>query len=106
MVKEVGLLQKKEVREEYMTRLEVLDSVGELLMLPNTEMATVKQVAEYFGVGERAITSLIFDNKDEMESNGYKVYKGGEINVFHVISFKEFTKNRGNYKFAFGKQFI
>lgn len=100
MVKEVDLLQKKEVREEYMTRLEVLDSVGELLMLPNTEMATVKQVAEYFGVGERAITSLIFDNKDEMESNGYKVYKGGEINVFHVISFKEFTKNRGNYKFT------
>ena len=100
MVKEVDLLQKKEVREEYMTRLEVLDSVGELLMLPNTEMATVKQVAEYFGVGIEAIQSLIKDNREELNTNGYKVYKGGEINVFHVLSFKDFTKNRGNYKFT------
>ena len=79
MVKEVDLLQKKEVREEYMTRLEVLDSVGELLMLPNTEMATVKQVAEYFGVGIEAIQSLIKDNREELNANGYKVYKKSEI---------------------------
>ena len=79
MVKEVDLLQKKEVREEYMTRLEVLDSVGELLMLPNTEMATVKQVEEYFGVGIEAIQSLIKDNREELNANGYKVYKKSEI---------------------------
>ena len=47
--------------------------------LPNTEMATVKQVAEYFGVGIEAIQSLIKDNREELNANGYKVYKKSEI---------------------------
>ena len=99
-MKEVDLLQRKEAREDCISRVEVLDKVGELLLLPNTEYATTKQVAEYYGVGVRAITSLVFDNKDEVVSDGYKVMKGKELENTDVISFKEFTKNRANYKFT------
>ena len=99
-MKEMDLLQRKEAREDCISRIEVLDKVGELLLLPNTEYATTKQVAEYYGVGVRAITSLVFDNKDEVVSDGYKVMKGKELENTDVISFKEFTKNRANYKFT------
>lgn len=99
-MKEVDLLQRKEAREDCISRVEVLDKVGELLLLPNTEYATTKQVAEYYGVGVRAITSLVFDNKDEVVSDGYKVMKGKELENTNTIPFKEFTKNRANYKFT------
>ena len=60
-MKEMDLLQRKEAREDCVSRVEVLDKVGELLLLPNTEYATTKQVAEYYRVGVKAITSLVFD---------------------------------------------
>lgn len=56
-------------------------------------------VAKYYKVGTKAITSLVFDNKDEIITDGYKVFKGKEIEKSDVISYKEFTKNRANYKF-------
>lgn len=56
-------------------------------------------VANYYKVGTKAITSLVFDNKDEIITDGYKVLKGKEIEKSDVISYKEFTKNRANYKF-------
>ena len=44
-MKEMDLLQRKEAREDCISRIEVLDKVGELLLLPSTEYATTKQVA-------------------------------------------------------------
>ena len=81
-------------------------------------MATVKQVAEYFGVGIEAIQSLIKDNREELNANGYKVYKKSEIlNVLKGQLENVSVPNRGmglftSYRryrlppvFAFGKQF-
>lgn len=94
------LLEKRELREKVITRTEVLDKVGELLLLPNTEYATTEQVAEYYKVGKEAITSLVHDNRDEIESDGYRVLKGKEIKNSHIIPFRGFASNRANYKFT------
>ena len=63
-MKEVDLLQRKEAREDCISRVEVLDKVGELLLLPNTEYATTRQVAEYYGVSLDAIKTLRQRNFD------------------------------------------
>ena len=69
-MKEVDLLQRKEAREDCISRVEVLDKVGELLLLPNTEYATTEQVANYYNVGQEAIRKLFQRNKEELVHNG------------------------------------
>jgi hypothetical protein len=54
-----------------MNRVEVLDRVKNLLLLPNTEFATTKQVAEYFEVDVSNIERFATRNKEELESDGY-----------------------------------
>ena len=69
-MKEVDLLQRKEAREDCISRVEVLDKVGELLLLPNTEYATTEQVANYYEVGIEAVRKLFQRNKEELVHNG------------------------------------
>ena len=73
------LLTNAKRREENMGRVEVLDKVGTLLSLPNTELYTTEMVANYYEVGIEAIKSLIHDNQDEIQKNGYKVLNGDEL---------------------------
>ena len=76
---EMELIENKEVRATKLGRIEVLDRVGGLVLLPNCDVATTKQLADYFNVGQQAIKSLVFDNKKELEENGLKVVKGIDI---------------------------
>ena len=94
------LVERKDEREKCYDKIEVLNQVGELLLLPNDEYATMDMVAKYYKVPKSTIDSLVEDNLDELISNGYKVVKGSEIANSHVIQFESFTRNRGNYKFV------
>ena len=93
-MKEMDLLQRKEAREDCVSRIEVLDKVGELLLLPNTEYATTEQVANYYEVGIEAINSLVKDHREELQGNGFRVFKNSDIKVFDLKFFKGFKKNR------------
>ncbi|MEA1853021.1 hypothetical protein U9M49_07955 [Cytobacillus sp. OWB-43] len=62
-----------------MERVEVLDRVKGLLLLPKLEMATTKQVAEFYGVSRAVISMLISNNKGEIQSDGYFTMKGREL---------------------------
>lgn len=78
-IKELDLLEKQDAREKVISRTEVLDKVGELLLLPNTEYATTEQVADYYKVDKTAIRQIITRNNDELEGDGIKYSKGNEI---------------------------
>lgn len=78
MVQEVELLSTEE-RIKHISRVEVLDQVGSLLLLPNTELATTKQVAEFYKVDLKAIQWHIKENKNELNKNGMKMMKFAEI---------------------------
>ena len=78
MTKEIELLENKEMRDSLVERLDVLDKVGSLLLLDELQMATTEQVAKYFStegkpVTEDVIKKLVERNRDEIESDGYKV---------------------------------
>lgn len=93
------LVERKDEREKCYDRIEVLNQVGELLLIPNNEYATMDMLAKYYDVPRTTINSLVEDNLDELIDNGYKVVKGSEIADSRVILFESFTKNGGNYKF-------
>lgn len=81
---EMELIESKEVRATKLGRIEVLDRVGGLVLLPNSDVATTKQVAEYFNVGQQAIKSLVFDNKKELEENGMIILKNVDFKQFKI----------------------
>lgn len=77
-----------------------MQMVKELLLLDGTELATTEMVATYYDVKSiETINSVIKDHREELENNGLKVYKGSELANSDVMSFKDFTRNRANYKF-------
>ena len=79
MNKELDLLEKQDLREKVIGRTEVLDKVGDLLLLPNTEYATTEQVANYYMVGNDVIRQIKNRNNDELESDGVKHYSNKEL---------------------------
>lgn len=70
MIKEEQLLEQKELRDQLIEKTDALREANKLLLIHQTELATVKQVAEYYKVGEKAIQSLYVDNKEELDEAG------------------------------------
>ena len=81
-----------------MNRVEVLNRVGGLLLLPNTELATIKPVAEFYGVELNTLKQLVKRNSDELENNGMKITSYLEIKVDMDKGYKMYTLNElGEY---------
>ena len=70
MKNEKQFLEQKELRDKFVARVKVLDKVKGLLLIPQTEFATVKQVANFYEVDTRTIERLFSGNRDEIESDG------------------------------------
>ncbi|PEC59207.1 hypothetical protein [Bacillus wiedmannii] len=88
------------IRESHMNRVDVLEKVKGLLLLPKLEMATTKQVADFYEVNYDAVRALIVDHKEELVSDGYKVSSGREIRDGLVSDFKSQTNiinKRGHF---------
>lgn len=78
-MQELEILQNKEAREQMINKVEVLEKVKSLLLLGDSEFATTEQVAIYYEVGIEAIQSIIKENRDELESDGFKKFKKNDI---------------------------
>ncbi|MEN1937783.1 hypothetical protein AAIE21_19840 [Paenibacillus sp. 102] len=70
------------IRETYMNRVDVLEKVKDLLLLPNLEMATTKQVADFYEVNTEAIKKIMVRHRFELESDGMSLVKRGNIGDF------------------------
>lgn len=97
---QVQLLENEELREQFIGRIEVLDTVGDLLLLDTLEMATVEQVAKYYGTEVGTIKMCVSNNREEIELDGYKTYKAKDIEEIasHVSKEILLTRNRANFK--------
>ncbi|AUG78545.1 hypothetical protein CFP65_3760 [Kitasatospora sp. MMS16-BH015] len=82
------LIESPTMRAAVADRVEVLDKVRALVLLPDGMHVTTEGVAQYFEVEEKAVHSLVIDHRGELESNGYRVVTGAEL-----ASFKELGKS-------------
>lgn len=64
------IIETKEEREALIERVDVLQKVKDLLLLPSMEMATTKQVAEFYEVSHTAIKETVRIHREELESDG------------------------------------
>lgn len=79
MFNEVVLTESRTLRASYTDRTDVLGKVKALSLLPGDTYATTEMVASYYEVGIEAIKWHMRVNKEELESNGYRVLKGTEL---------------------------
>lgn len=70
------------MRAQTANRVDVLDKVKVLALLPDGMHATTETVASYYEVGIEAIKSLVKDNRAELTANGYSVLRGAEFREF------------------------
>ncbi|MEW1895970.1 MULTISPECIES: hypothetical protein [Streptomyces albidoflavus group] len=75
---ELVLTESRTMRAQTAGRVDVLDKVKALALLPDGVHATTEIVASYYEVGIEAIKSLVKDNRAELEGNGYRVLAGAE----------------------------
>src|SRR5215470_10199942 len=75
---ELVLTESRTMRAQTAGRVDVLDKVKALALLPDDVHATTDIVASYYEVGIEAVKSLVKDNRAELEHNGYRVLTGPE----------------------------
>jgi len=100
MIKESELIENKEVRENYISRIDVLEKVKQLLLLPDVNMATTQQVADFYDVDIEAIKYHIKNNRDELELDGYMVWKASDFKTNNMSELKIIV-NRGSFEVEF-----
>ncbi|HDR4424666.1 TPA: phage antirepressor KilAC domain-containing protein [Bacillus cereus] len=73
------IIETKEEREALIERVDVLQKVKGVLLLPGLEMATTKQVAQFYEVDRYLINRIIERNSDELTADGLNYCKYGEV---------------------------
>lgn len=76
------LVESPTLRSRHLDRVDVLDKVGTLAMLPGDELVTVKQAAAFFDVSAKTIDSVVEGNRVELEASGYRTLTGSELAPF------------------------
>jgi hypothetical protein len=73
MSRETALLESRTLRRSLCERVDVLDKVKALVLLPDGLHVTTRMVADYFEVGEKAINTLLQRHRAELGANGFTV---------------------------------
>lgn len=76
---ELALIQSQALRAEHVGRVDVLDKVKALSLLPDGVHATTEMVANYYEVTPEAIDQIVKRNRAELSGNGYKVMSRAEF---------------------------
>lgn len=78
-LKESSLIENIDLRKQMADKVEVLEKVKELILLPNSELMTTKQVAEWYEVSQEVIRDNVRRNKNELTENGMLFMTYNEI---------------------------
>ncbi|MCG0064052.1 hypothetical protein L0F81_12285 [Streptomyces tricolor] len=79
---ELVLTESRTMRAQTADRVDVLDKVKALALLPDGVHATIDIVANFFETGTDAIESVIRRHREELSENGLRVLRGAERRAF------------------------
>ncbi|WP_042415801.1 hypothetical protein [Streptacidiphilus anmyonensis] len=94
MPPDIALVESRALRGSVVHRVEALDKVKILTLLPDGTYVTTRMVAEYFEVAESTINNLSQRHREELEANGFRVLKGVEKSRFVKLNMS-FTQVSG-----------
>lgn len=79
---EIALTESRAMRAQTADRVDVLDKVKALALLPDGVHATIEIVADFFETTADAIEKAVQRNRQELEENGYTVLRGSAYRAF------------------------
>ncbi|MFJ2568894.1 hypothetical protein ACIOYT_00540 [Streptomyces halstedii] len=79
---ELVFTESRTMRAQTIGRVDVLEKVKALALLPDGAHATTDMVATYYEVPDSTLRSLIHANRAELEGNGYRSLTGAELAEF------------------------
>lgn len=86
------MIGNKVERDNLVNRVEVLERVKQLLLLPELEVATSKQVSEFYGVPIKSVNNILLRNRDELLADGYEQVNGKDLALLKMKSTKKENK--------------
>ncbi|MFE9533075.1 hypothetical protein [Streptomyces sp. NPDC006691] len=86
MPSEVALLESRTLRADHVGRVDVLEKVRALRLLPDGTHLSTDGVARYFEVPTEAVNSVVKRHRDELHSNGLRTLKGDELQAFEMAN--------------------
>jgi uncharacterized coiled-coil protein SlyX len=82
MPTEVALLESRAMRVEHAGRIEALDKVKALGLLPDSIHVSTEGVARYFEVSTEVIKKVTQRHREELTENGMRVLKGSDLGEY------------------------
>lgn len=76
---ESTLIENAELRDQMMERIDVLDKVKKLFLVPSVDVMPLPLVAEWFDVDADTIKKVYVRNKDEIDADGVVVLTKNEL---------------------------
>ncbi|HDK7194981.1 TPA: sigma-70 family RNA polymerase sigma factor [Clostridium botulinum] len=74
-MKNEEIMERKDLREQLIKNVEVLDKVKNVILLPYGKCMTTNMIADYFEVDVETIKKSIQRNKKELTFNEMKILK-------------------------------
>lgn len=98
-------VEDRALRDSAIERLEVLDKVKMLFIVPGLGMVTSQQVAEYFEVDRNVLRVCVHNNKEELSGDGVRNLSAAEFQALNDVMPKR--KSKGTIVLAdqFGHEF-
>lgn len=90
---EEEFIDKKDLRDQAIDRVEVLDKVKELFLIPKMELMTTNQVADYYEVGLNIIKMCYQRNKAEIDEDGTVVKTKKDFNALACLKSHDVTSD-------------
>lgn len=78
---EEDLISKKEMREQYIDRLDILEKVRAIFLIPELNLMSTGMVAKFFDVPVETIRWEYMQNKEEIDSDGVKSLSSKDLRV-------------------------
>jgi hypothetical protein len=72
----------KDDRDQYINRVDVLDKVKELVMLPDDKYITSMDVAKYFEVDKNTLRQMLYRRRNEFNYDGVTTLQGKNLNEY------------------------
>ncbi len=94
-------LGSKEMRDKCINKIELLDKVKQIFLLPELECLTTKQMADYFEVGTEAIQSQYKRNKNEFDGDGVILKKPSDFKSLGCSARTTQNQTRGSTTVVF-----
>ncbi|MFI5756129.1 hypothetical protein [Streptomyces sp. NPDC051569] len=97
MPPEGALLESRTMRDSVMVRVETLDKVKALVMLPDGIHVRTEDVARYFEVSTGVMRQLTARHRAELAENGMRVLRGSDLREYQSDNMSLSSGESGSY---------